>query len=68
MKTGNGMSYDDSDSFRWTDIVLGICFFFGLVGLGLFIAVNFRPLYYWSIDLFDIEQESGFTREVIVEN
>ena len=68
MKTGNGMSYDDSDSFRWTDLIIGICFFMGLLGIGLYIAVNFRPLYYLSIDMYDIEAESHLSREVIKEN
>ena len=64
----NNISYDDSDSFRWTDIVLGIFFFFGLVGLGLAIAVNFRPLYYWNINNFEIVEASGLDRETIIEN
>ena len=65
---GNGISYDDSDSFRGTDILLGICFFLGLLGLGLAIAVNFRPLYYWNIDNFDLEKVSGLSRDTIIEN
>ena len=29
----------DTDTFRWTDILLGIFFFLALVGLGLAIAI-----------------------------
>lgn len=64
----SNISYDDSDSFRWTDIVLGIFFFLGLVGIGLAIAVNFRPLYYWNIDNYGLEEVSGLDRETIIEN
>ena len=58
----------DTDTFRWTDILLGIFFFFALVGLGLAIAVNFRPLYYACIDWFGIEESSGLAREEIILN
>jgi len=66
--SSNGMSYDDSDSFRWTDIVIGIFFFLALVGIGLIIAINFRPLYYWNIDNYKIIEKSGLDRETIIEN
>ena len=65
------MSYKnvyDTDTFRWTDILLGIFFFLALVGLGLAIAVNFRPLYYACIDWFDIEANSGLPRDEIILN
>ena len=68
MKTDGGLTYEDYDSFRWTDLIIGICFFFALIGIGLFLAVNFRPFYYWSISAFNIEEESGFSRDEIIEN
>ena len=58
----------DTDTFRWTDILLGLFFFLALVGLGLAIAVNFRPLYYACIDWFDIEKSSGLPRDEIILN
>ena len=58
----------DTDTFRGTDILIGIFFFFALVGLGLAIAVNFRPLYYACIDWFNIEENSGLPREEIIKN
>lgn len=58
----------DTDTFRGTDIVLGICFFLALVGIGLAIAINFRPLYYGSIGWFNIEETSGLSREEIILN
>ena len=58
----------DTDTFRWTDILLGVFYFLALVGLGLAIAVNFRPLYYACIDWFDIEKSSGITRSEIILN
>ncbi|MCR5204319.1 MAG: TIGR01906 family membrane protein [Lachnospiraceae bacterium] len=58
----------DTDTFRGTDILIGIFFFLALVGLGLFIAVNFRPIYYGCINRYGIEEVSGLSREEIILN
>ena len=64
----NVTGFDDSDSFRARDILLGIFFFFALLGLGLLIAINFRPLYYSCIEKYRLEEKSGLGREEIIEN
>jgi len=60
--------FEIKEKFVWTDIILGIFFFLSLLALGLLIAINFRPLYYWNIDWLDLEQNSGFSAAVIKEN
>ena len=58
----------ETDTFRGTDILIGIFFFFALLGIGLFIAVNFRPLYYACIDRYGLEEASGLSRDEIILN
>ena len=62
------LNYDNSDSFKKKDIFLGICVFFALLGIGLFIAINFKPIYYSCIDKYGLEKRSGLSREEIIEN
>lgn len=62
------LSYDNSDAFRARDILLGVFFFFTLLGLGLGIAINFKPIYYTCIDKYGLEEASGLSREEIIEN
>lgn len=60
--------YEVSVRFRWTDIPTGICYTIALIALGLAIALNFRPLYYWNIEWLDLVKESGYKAVVIKEN
>lgn len=60
--------FESKESFYKVDIILGILFFLSLVGIGLAIALNFRPLYYWNIGWLDLEKSSGLTADVIKEN
>lgn len=60
--------FEIKEKFNWTDIILGVFFFLGLLGLGLIIAINFRPLYYWNISWLGLEESSGYSAEVIKEN
>lgn len=60
--------FEFKESFNKVDIILGILFFLSLVGLGLAVALNFRPLYYWNIKWLDLEKSSGLTVDVIKEN
>ncbi len=62
------LPFEFKEPFMWTDILLGILFFLALVGLGLTIALNFRPLYYWNIEWLELEKTSGLTAEVIKTN
>ncbi|MCR4991876.1 MAG: TIGR01906 family membrane protein [Lachnospiraceae bacterium] len=64
----SAISYDNSDSFKPKDILLGVYFFFALLGLGLFIAINFKPIYYTCIDKYELEEASGLSREEIILN
>lgn len=64
----SAISYDNSDSFKPSDILLGVFFFFALLGLGLFIAINFKPIYYSCIDKYELEKASGLDREEIILN
>lgn len=60
--------FEFKEPFNWTDIILGILFLFGLIGIGLFIVLHFRQLYYWNIGWLDLEKSSGLTAGVIREN
>ena len=64
----SAISYDNSDSFKARDILLGVFFFFALLGVGLYIAINFKPIYYTCIDKYGLEKASGLDREEIIEN
>ncbi len=57
----------DTDTHRGTDILLGVCFFFALVAIGLAIAINFRPMYYGCIN-DTMSAKTGLNREQIIEN
>lgn len=58
------MSYQ----FRFRDVLTGFLFLFFLIGIGLNIAIFFRPLYYFDIKFLDLESYSGFSKEQILEN
>lgn len=51
-----------------TNILIGLLFTLLLISLGVFLAIHFRPLYYFDIDFLNIEAESGFSREIILKN
>lgn len=53
---------------KLTDILIGIVFTLFFISIALIITINFRPLYYLDIKLLDIEEVSGFTRKVIIDN
>ncbi len=48
--------------------MIGICFTISLLAVGLFIAVNFRALYYLNISWNDLPASSGYNAVVIREN
>ncbi len=48
--------------------MIGICFAFSLLAIGLCIAINFRALYYLNISWNDIPAASGYNAVVIREN
>lgn len=50
------------------NIGIGILCTIFFLCLGIFIAVQFRPLYYYDIDSLNIIENSGYTRNIILEN
>lgn len=54
--------------FKITDIVIGIIFTLLFISLAVVITINFRPLYYLDINLLNIEETSGLTKDVILSN
>ena len=58
------MSYQ----FRFRDVLTGIMFLFLFIGIGLNIAIFFRPLYHFDIGFLDLESYSGFSKKQILEN
>lgn len=54
--------------FKVTDLFIGVIFTFLFISLAVIITINFRPLYYWDINILNIEETSGLSKEVIKEN
>jgi integral membrane protein (TIGR01906 family) len=54
--------------FKVSDLGIGILFTLLFISLSVVITINFRPLYYWDIDRLNIEENTGFSKEVIKEN
>ena len=61
-------TFKTSERFRWTDLVIGILFMISLLAVGLYIAVNLRPLYYLNISWNDLPASSGYNAVIIREN
>lgn len=62
------MFHNSKKNFKYLDIFIGILFTFFLISFGLFVAIHFRPLYYFDIDYLNIVEQSGLSKEVILEN
>ncbi|MDF2543242.1 MAG: hypothetical protein K0S47_2960 [Herbinix sp.] len=54
--------------FKITDFVIGIVFTLLFISIGVVITINFRPLYYMDVNLLNIEAESGYEKEEILNN
>lgn len=54
--------------FRIQDFILGILFLLLFIGIGLNIAIFFRPMYYWDISFLSLEKYSGLSKEEILAN
>lgn len=50
------------------NIVIGILCTIFFLCLGIFTAIQFRPLYYFDIDYLNIVEQSGYSKEIILEN
>lgn len=55
-------------SFKLSDFCIGILFTLLFISIGVIAAVNFRFIYYTDIELLNISESSGYTKEVIKEN
>jgi len=54
--------------FRFTDLLIGMVFTLLFISLGVIFSINFRPLYYLDINLLKIQDSSGLSKEVILNN
>lgn len=54
--------------FNPKDLIWGILFLLFFIGVGLNIAIFFRPLYYWDISLLSLEKYSSLPKEEILAN
>ncbi|MBD5089579.1 MAG: TIGR01906 family membrane protein [Clostridiales bacterium] len=54
--------------FNPKDCLLGLLFLLLFIGIGLNIAIFFRPLYYWDISFLSLEEHSGLVKEEILAN
>lgn len=51
-----------------TDFMIGVIFTLFFMAVGVVLVLNLRPIYYLDISLLNIEETSGFSKEVIKEN
>lgn len=51
-----------------SNIVVAVCCMLFIISAAVVFTLNFRPLYYADINWLHIEQNSGYSREVILEN
>lgn len=54
--------------FSPLNILLALVLVLFITSAAVVITLNFRPLYYWDIDLLNIVESSGYSREEIVQN
>lgn len=54
--------------FSPLNILLALVLVLFITSAAVVITLNFRPLYYWDIDLLNIAKSSGYSREEIVQN
>lgn len=54
--------------FSPLNILLAFVLVLFIISAAVVITLNFRPLYYWDIDLLNIMESSGYSREEIVQN
>jgi integral membrane protein (TIGR01906 family) len=53
--------------FKFTDIIISIILTLLLLSVAVIFTLNFKPLYYWSIDHLDIAQTSGYSKGEIID-
>jgi integral membrane protein (TIGR01906 family) len=54
--------------FKITDLLIGLVFTLLFISIAVVITVNFRPLYYYDINLLHIADTSGLNLDVLREN
>lgn len=54
--------------FSPLSILLALVLVLFIISAAVVVTLHFRPLYYWDIDLLNIVESSGYSREEIVQN
>lgn len=54
--------------FKISDIFIGIVFTLLFISIGVVFTINFRPLYYLDVELLNIPENSGYTKEEVIAN
>ncbi|MDF2539685.1 MAG: hypothetical protein K0S76_2706 [Herbinix sp.] len=54
--------------FKISDLGIGVIFTLLFISLSVVFTINFRPLYYLDINVLNIEDTSGYTKEEILQN
>lgn len=54
--------------FSPLNILLALVLVLFIISAAVVVTLHFRPLYYWDIDLLNIVESSGYSREEIVQN
>lgn len=56
------------NTFKVSDIVIGIIFTLLFISIGVITAVNFRGIYYFDVDYLKIVESSGMDKNTITQN
>lgn len=53
---------------KFTNVLIGILFTLAFLSIGVVASLNFRFIYYLDVDILNLPQTSGYSKEVILEN
>ena len=54
--------------FKTSDIFIGLVFTLLFLSIGVIFTINFRPLYYLDVNILNIPEKSGYSKDEIIVN
>ena len=55
-------------AFSIKQLLTALCMTLCIISLAVILTLNFRPLYYFDIDYFHLEENTGYSEEIIRSN
>ena len=62
------MEKEKKERFRPFELVIGLLMTLFVIGLVATLVIQFRPFYYWMVDLLHIPESSGYPRDEVILN